>query len=229
MRVKRLRVLIATAGLCSALAGGMAQSRPAGGTAVAATADAAWTASWIQAPWSTERDGAELDGSRPMPLFRRQFVVRGKAATADVRIAGLGQYVLSVDGKLVSPVGLHQAWTDYRKTVTYDSYVLKLTPGEHVLGVMLGNGMYNVQRTKGRYTKFEGSFGPPKLSAEMVVHSAGGRVKTSTRGSCRRVGTGRPLTTRGGSLRRRWMGPAEGWSVPFLRTCVWCSVLRPRR
>jgi alpha-L-rhamnosidase len=178
MRVKRLRVLIATAGLCSALAGGMAQSRPAGGTAVAATADAAWTASWIQAPWSTERDGAELDGSRPMPLFRRQFVVRGKAATADVRIAGLGQYVLSVDGKLVSPVGLHQAWTDYRKTVTYDSYVLKLTPGEHVLGVMLGNGMYNVQRTKGRYTKFEGSFGPPKLSAEMVVHSAGGRVET---------------------------------------------------
>src|ERR1019366_2058278 len=31
-----------------------------------------WTARWIAAPWSTPRDGAEVDGSRPMPVFRRE-------------------------------------------------------------------------------------------------------------------------------------------------------------
>ena len=81
-----------------------------------------WTAKWIQAPWSTERDGAELDGSRPMPVFRREFTARAKPVKATLRIAGLGQYEVLVDGGRVSPVGLHQAWTDYKKTVTYDSY-----------------------------------------------------------------------------------------------------------
>jgi hypothetical protein len=75
---------------------------------------------------------------------------------------------------------LHQAWTDYRKTVTFESYdVTKwLTPGPHVLAVMLGNGMYNAQKTKGRYTKFEGSFGVPRLIAELRVQYAGGKTQT---------------------------------------------------
>ena len=63
---------------------------------------------------------------------------------ATLRIAGLGQYEARIgssdEGRPVAPHGLHQAWTDYRKTITYDSYdVTKmLTPGQHVLGVMLG-------------------------------------------------------------------------------------------
>jgi alpha-L-rhamnosidase len=137
----------------------------------------AWTAHWIQAGWSTPRDGAELDGSRPMPIFRRQFTVARKPVKAALRIAGLGQYELSLDGALLSPVGLHQAWTNYSKTVTCDTYALKLAPGTHVLGVMLGNGMYNVQRTKGRYTKFEGSFGPPSMIAELALKYADGKTE----------------------------------------------------
>ncbi|HEY4380642.1 MAG TPA: family 78 glycoside hydrolase catalytic domain [Acidobacteriaceae bacterium] len=148
------------------------------------TADAAWNARWIQAPWSTERDGAELDGSRPMPVFRREFLVRQKVARATLRIAGLGQYEARIGSRgemrLVAPRGLHQAWTDYKKTVTFDTYdVTKLlTPGQHVLGVMLGNGMYNVQKTKGRYTKFDGSFGGPKLIAELQVRYVDGKSET---------------------------------------------------
>lgn len=144
---------------------------------------APWTAKWIQAPWSTERDGAELDGSRPMPIFRREFAVRAKVASATLRIAGLGQYEVHIGSKgemrLAAPHGLHQAWTDYRKTVTFESYdVAKwLSPGPHVLAVMLGNGMYNVQRTQGRFTKFEGSFGVPKVIAELRLRYADGRTE----------------------------------------------------
>jgi len=144
------------------------------------TVDGDWTARWIQAPWSTERDGAELDGSRPMPIFRREFTLREKVVKATLRIAGLGQYEVAIDGKSVAPSGLHQAWTDYRKTVTYESYeVTKVVKvGSNVIGVMVGNGMYNVQRTKGRYTKFEGSFGPPKLIAELRLKYADGKEET---------------------------------------------------
>lgn len=139
--------------------------------------EASWSAHWIQAPWSTVRDGAELDGSRPMPVFQREFEVK-KAEKGTLRIAGLGQYQVVLDGRRVSEVGLHQAWTNYKKTVTYDSYPVTLEAGKHVLGVMLGNGMYNVQKTKGRYTKFEGSFGAPKLIAELRVTDAGGKTQT---------------------------------------------------
>jgi alpha-L-rhamnosidase len=142
----------------------------------AATGAGEWKGRWIEAPWSMERDGAELDGSRPMPVFRREFTLRGRPTKALLRIAGLGQYVASLDGDAVAPNGLHQAWTDYRKTVTYDTFDVteRLRRGRNVLGVMLGNGMYNVQKTKGRYTKFDGSFGLPMMIAELRVSYADG-------------------------------------------------------
>jgi hypothetical protein len=56
------------------------------------SSDVPWTAHWIAAPFSTPRDGAELDGSHPMPVFRKQFTVRGRIASARFRIAGLGQW-----------------------------------------------------------------------------------------------------------------------------------------
>ena len=136
-----------------------------------------WHAAWIAAPWSSVRDGAEMDGSRPMPEFRRDVDVRGEVTTAELRIAGLGQWDVMVDGVPAVAAGLHGSWTDYRKRVSFRSVDLtsKLGSGTHHLTVMLGNGMYNVQRTKGRYTKFEGSFGVPKLTAEFLLTYRDGR------------------------------------------------------
>jgi alpha-L-rhamnosidase len=187
---------------------------------------AGWAAQWIQAPWSTERDGAELDGSKPMPIFRRELQLRQKPIQATLRIAGLGQYEVFVDGKQVSPPGLHQAWTDYRKTVTYDSYDLtkSLAAGKNALGVMLGNGMYNVQKTDGRFTKFEGSFGPPKLIAELRVKYADGKTETIETDAGWKVAKGPVMfsSTYGGEdydARKEMPGwdvagfAAEGWST----------------
>jgi alpha-L-rhamnosidase len=154
-----------------------------------AHAQDAWTGQWIEAPWSSARDGAEVDGSHPLPVFRREFEVRGEVSKAELRIAGLGQWQGwlgdAARAEPVGPAGLHQAWTDYRKTVTYESYDVTrmLRPGRHALSFMLGNGMYNVQKSlmpdgKPRYTKFEGSFGPPKLIAELRLRYKDGRVET---------------------------------------------------
>lgn len=158
------------------------KSRNSSGTSVS------WTAKWIAAPWSTERDGAEADGSRPMPLFRREFLVKQKPVKAELRIVGLGQWQATLgDASGVRPVvpdGLHGSWTDYRKTVAFDQIDVTsmVHKGKGVLAVMLGNGMYNVQRTSlpgvpprgERYTKFAASFGPPKLIAQLDLQYADG-------------------------------------------------------
>lgn len=155
-----------------------AQSKVESTSAVDQSAKTDWSAKWISASWSSTQDGAEPDGSRPMAIFRRQFVVRQRPVKAFLRIAGLGQYEahLNADASIDFPHALHQAWTDYRKTVTFDTYDItdKLLVGNNVIGVLLGNGMYNVQKSKGRYTKFEGSFGPPKLIAELRIRYANG-------------------------------------------------------
>ena len=200
------------------------------GNTQAPPADTGWAARWIMAPWSTERDGAEPDGSRSMPVFRREFTVRGKVAKATLRIAGLGQYAVRIGSgggvRPVTPRGLHQAWTDYKKTVTYESYdVTKLVaPGKDSLGVMLGNGMYNVQRTQGRFTKFAGSFGPPKLIAELQVKYADGKEETIGSDAQWKVAKG-PVTfssTYGGEDFDARM-EQRGWELPGFDDTAWIA------
>jgi hypothetical protein len=228
-----MRIAVRAAILLGAIlaASAPAQSSPDANSPAATSAHAAgvepgWTARWIQAPWSTQRDGAEADDSQPMPVFRREFKLKKRPVSATLRIAGLGQYELHVNGAVVSAPGLHQAWTDYRKTVTYDTYDLTkaLRVGSDALGVMLGNGMYNVQHTKGRYTKFEGSFGVPKLIAELRVKYADGTSEVIPSNAAWKVAHG-PVTfssTYGGEdydARR----VEAGWDAPGFDAAAWTA------
>lgn len=198
------------------------------------TAEAAWKAHWIEAPWSTERDGAEADGSRPMPVFRRGFTLRAKPVEAILRIVGLGQWQARIgsDGhvNLAQPRGLHGAWTDYRKTVDYDTVDVTsmLAQGPAAISVLLGNGMYNVQRTHlpgkahERYTKFAGSFGPPKLLAELRIRYADGTTQLIATDGSWRVARGPVVfdSTYGGEdfdARRE----AEGWDLAGFNDSSW--------
>ena len=201
-----------------------------------AQAQQEWNAKWIAAPWSTVRDGAEADGSKPMPIFRREFVVRGTVTKAELRIAGLGQFEARIGSKdgmqLVGPRGLHEAWTNYKKTVMVQSYDMtaQMKPGPHVIGVMLGNGMYNVQRTrtadgKSRFTKFEGSFGVPKLIAELRLTYADGHTELIATDATWKVARG-PVTftsTYGGEDfdARKLL---TGWDRPGFNDVEWCAV-----
>ena len=104
--------------------------------------------------------------------FRRSFTVRGKTGgaklvSATLNISGLGQFEAHINGHNVTEAVLTPGWSDYRKRIYYDTYdVTKLVvPGENAIGVLLGNGMYNVKCPANRYTKFRGSFGGPKLVA----------------------------------------------------------------
>jgi alpha-L-rhamnosidase len=123
-----------------------------------------WTAIWISAVVSPESVNS-------LPLFRREFRINKRVARAIVHVSGLGQYDLLVNGEKPGNAVLAPGWTDYRKRVLYNTFDITsaLHKGDNVFGVILGNGMYNVQETKDRYEKFTGSMGAPKLILQAQI------------------------------------------------------------
>ena len=115
-----------------------------------------WQASWIA--WSRT-----VINSGPLPIFRREFTTTCKVSRATVYISGLGFFELYLNGRKVGDHVLEPGWTNYRRTNLYTAYDVEdfLRPGTNAIGVLLGNGMYNV--AGGRYVKFTGSFGRPKF------------------------------------------------------------------
>ncbi len=105
----------------------------------------------------------------PMPIFRRGFAVGKPVRRATAYICGLGFYELRLNGEKVGERALDPGWTNYRKRCLYVAHdvTANVKSGKNALGVLLGNGMYNVPG--GRYIKFRGSFGPPKLICQLHV------------------------------------------------------------
>ncbi len=125
----------------------------------------AWQARWI------------VGGEKPLPLFRKSFSLSKPLRRATAYVCGLGQFELSVNGAKAGEHVLDPGWTNYKKTCLYVPFDLSetLQTGENVLGVMLGNGMYNVKG--GRYVKFLGSFGAPKVTLELHLEYEDGSVE----------------------------------------------------
>ncbi|KPK41210.1 MAG: hypothetical protein AMJ65_09930 [Phycisphaerae bacterium SG8_4] len=119
-----------------------------------------WQAKWITAD-RTDED--------PLPVFRKSVRLQKPAEQAVIHICGLGQYELRINGRRVGDNEMDPGWTNYHRRCLYSSYDVTsmLNPGENVIAVMLGNGMYNVPG--GRYTKFKGTFGAPKLICQIEV------------------------------------------------------------
>ncbi len=154
-----------------------------------------WDQDWRRSAWSspaewtmgvlTEADwqGAQwiawADPNAPSQLLCREFVVRGELVRAVVHASGLGHYELRLNGGKVGTDLLTPGWTDYRKTVLYDTYdvTAQLKAGSNVIGMTLGNGMYSVTKTPGRYNKFSGRMGTPKAIALLRLEYADGRVE----------------------------------------------------
>ncbi|MBB6050779.1 family 78 glycoside hydrolase catalytic domain [Armatimonas rosea] len=124
-------------------------------------------ASWIVAPAATET-----------LLLRKAFTLPGGLKRATVHVTGLGQFELLVNGQKVGENLLSPGWTNYNKTILYETFDLteRLKAGENVLGMRLGNGMYNVVR-RNRFVKFTGTFGPLRALLHLRLEHVDGRVE----------------------------------------------------
>ena len=107
-------------------------------------------------------------------LLRKSFNTSKKLEKAIVHVSGLGHYKLSINGEDVSNDIFAPAWSDYDKTVYYNTYQVDdlLQSGENVMGITLGNGFYNAVGI--RYRKLWVTFGPPTLFLEMHLHYTDG-------------------------------------------------------
>ncbi len=218
----------------------------------------AWKAQWIAAaPDSTPQPQAReylmpvQEKTGGMPLFRRDFDVTKPLAAAVVAVSGVGQYELRFNGKDVTDTVLNPGWTNYRQSVLYNTYEVTslLHQGANAIGMLVGNGMYNVERQRGRYTKFSGSSGQPKLILELhlryrdgsgaVVGSDGSWkthpgpiVYSSTYGgedfdarSSPRAGMGRGSPRQTGRPPSPCKVPAENWKRSRLRPSALCTAM----
>ncbi len=111
-----------------------------------------------------------------MPVFRHSFVLQQRPVQAVLYVSALGQGEVHLNGVKVGDAELAPGWTDYRKTIRYERYdvVSQLHQGENAIGVMVGNGMFNVVKTEHRYTKLENSFGVPKVLLQLELTYADG-------------------------------------------------------
>lgn len=106
--------------------------------------------------------------------LRKTFNTNKKVDRAIIYVSGLGHYNLYLNGKRVSKDIFTPAWSDYDKTVYYNTFQVDslLLNGENAIGVTLGNGFYNAMGN--RYRKLWISFGPPTLLLKMHIHYADG-------------------------------------------------------
>ena len=184
---------------------------------------AAWTMGLLNpADWRGQWICAS-PASSALPIFRREFTVRPGLQRAMMYICGLGQYELTANGRKVGDGLLAPGWSKYDKTCLYDTLDITsyLADGANVIGVMLGNGMYNVPKSA-RLAKFTGSFGVPKLIAELHLFYVDGTsavIATDPQW----VTTPGPITfssVYGGEDHDARREPA-GWNQPGFNATLW--------
>lgn len=109
-------------------------------------------------------------------ILRKEFSTDNKRITdAVVYVSGLGHYRLSLNGTTVGDAEFAPVWSEYDKTVYYNVFDVTdlITAGGNAVSLLLGNGMFNVQRM-GRYSKLQTSFGPPQMLLRLEINYADG-------------------------------------------------------
>ena len=125
-----------------------------------------WKGKWIGAPWQGE-EAYDVMGSMellPAPLLRKEFKIEKPIKQARYFGTGLGYHELYINGKRVGEDYFSPNQTNYDRrpnlvnrgivvadpleeyTVMYLSHDLKelLSQGENAIGVILGNGFYDI-------------------------------------------------------------------------------------
>lgn len=108
-------------------------------------------------------------------LLRKEFTAEKCIEEATVYVCGLGHYELSLNGEKVGDGEFTPLWSDYHKTVYYNAFDVtkQLRKGENALGMLLGNGFYNIA-DRSRYRKLQIGFGPETMLLRLRIRYTDG-------------------------------------------------------
>ena len=144
-----------------------------------------WKGKWIGAPWQGE-ESYDVMGSMeflPAPLLRKEFKIEKPIKQARYYGTGLGYHELYINGKRVVEDYFSPNQTNYDRrpnlvnrgivvadpfeeyTVMYLSHDLKelLSEGENAIGVILGNGFYDIT------THWVQGYGTPRFIGQIEI------------------------------------------------------------
>ncbi|HVW94648.1 MAG TPA: family 78 glycoside hydrolase catalytic domain [Mucilaginibacter sp.] len=102
-------------------------------------------ANW-KGTWISDNNGINV---KPAPYFRTTFNAPKKIRSARAYIAVVGLYELYINGKKIGNHRLDPMYTRFDRRTLYVTYDVtpELQNGENAMGVLLGNGWYNLQST----------------------------------------------------------------------------------
>jgi len=141
-------------------------------------AAADWTAQWIG------RRGVVMPGWRapvlPTPHFRKRFSCPGGIRRARLYASGLGYAEYYLNGRRVDDRVLDPVVTAYDRRVRYVTLDVAdlLTPGENVIGAILGNGWYNAHTAEVWHFDKASWRDYPKLLLQLEVETGDGQRVT---------------------------------------------------
>ena len=115
--------------------------------------------------------------------FRKSFTTNKKVKEAFVFVSGLGHYELFVNGEKTGNYFLAPGWTQYTKQCFYNTYEVTdhLKKGENVIGAIVGNGFFYINRE--RYRKTAIAVGYPMLRLKMIIRYDDGTLEEISSGA----------------------------------------------
>ncbi|MCR5099721.1 MAG: alpha-L-rhamnosidase N-terminal domain-containing protein, partial [Butyrivibrio sp.] len=89
--------------------------------------------------------GPFITNGTASPFYaRKEIEIEKEIDSASIKICGLGQFVLHINGNKVGDHELDPGWTDYSKVIEYVTFDVTdyLCSGKNVVGVEVGNGWF---------------------------------------------------------------------------------------
>jgi alpha-L-rhamnosidase len=161
-----------------------------------------------------------------VPYFRKEFSLTKRITQAYVFVSGLGHYELYINGDKIGDRYLSPGWTDYRKTVYYNTFDVteNLNRGLNTIGAITGNGFYNVNRE--RYRKLVIAYGAPKMILKLEVQYSDGSHETVVTDDSWKTDTS-PITFSGIYGGEDYDARLEqaGWDKPAFNDAKWKKVM----
>lgn len=176
----------------------------------------------IHAPLVNGQIGDTKTGMYRLPQFRKEFSLNKKVKQAIAFISGLGHFDLFLNGNKVGDNFLDPGWTKYDTCALYVSFDIsdQLRQGSNAVGVMLGNGFFNIPRE--RYYKILTSYGAPKLRMKIQVEYTDGSSQEINTGADWKA-TDSPITYTSiyGGEDYDANKEQSGWTLPGFNDSAW--------
>lgn len=184
-----------------------------------------WHAQWIaRAPFA----GVQSELPARPPLLRRAFRLGRAVKRARAYVCGLGYFELSINGQRIGDHLLDPGYTRYDRRLLYVTHdvTAAVQRGDNALGVMLGNGWFNVE-TKAAWNFDQAPWrATPRVRLELRIEFDDGTATTIVSDETWRTADG-PITYSGiyGGEGYDARLEQKGWDSPGFDDRLWSPAL----